>query len=218
MKHFRTFCITPQPCHSHFCWRFLPIWPYLDVWAQNGAYGLCRLVWQYNRVNLSFSWPYMIVSIIWNISELSSSHRSCATDIFVVDCCEFGPNWMFGLKMELMACAGLVCGTPEQVCCFTELICYYQWYETLLNCLHHTSAVPQPFLLLIAANLTLAGCLGSKWSLWPVPSWLVMQQSKSVFLLTLYNSIIDMKNFWTVFITPQLCHSHFCCWLLPIWP
>ena len=28
------------------------------------------------------------------------------------------------------------------------------------NCLHHTSAVPQPFLLLIAANLALTGCLG----------------------------------------------------------
>ena len=27
------------------------------------------------------------------------------------------------------------------------------------NCLHYTSAVPQPFLLLIAANLAQAGCL-----------------------------------------------------------
>ena len=26
------------------------------------------------------------------------------------------------------------------------------------NCLHHTSSVPQPFLLLIAANLAEAGC------------------------------------------------------------
>ena len=28
------------------------------------------------------------------------------------------------------------------------------------NCLHHTSAVSHPFLLLMAANLALAGCLG----------------------------------------------------------
>ena len=28
------------------------------------------------------------------------------------------------------------------------------------NCLHHTSAVPQPFLLLVGANLALAGVLG----------------------------------------------------------
>ena len=28
------------------------------------------------------------------------------------------------------------------------------------NCLHHTSALPQPFLLLIAANFALAGILG----------------------------------------------------------
>ena len=28
------------------------------------------------------------------------------------------------------------------------------------NCLHYTSAVPQPFLLLIGANLALAGVLG----------------------------------------------------------
>ena len=33
------------------------------------------------------------------------------------------------------------------------------------SCLHHTSAVPQPFLLLIAANLALAGCLGQKMEL-----------------------------------------------------
>ena len=87
-----------------------------------------------------------------------------------------------------------------------------------MNCLHYTSAVPQPFLLLIAANLTLAECLGWKWSLWPVPTWLVLQRSKVVFLLTLYDSINDMKYFWNFCITPQPCHSHVCCWLLPICP
>ena len=51
-----------------------------------------------------------------------------------------------------------------------------------------------------------------------MPSWLKVQQSKAVFLITLYDSIIDMKHFLNVSITPQPCHSHFCCWLLPIWP
>ena len=73
-------------------------------------------------------------------------------------------------------------------------------------------------LLLIAANLALAIFLGWKWSLWPVLTWLSVQRSKYVFLLTLHVSINDMKIFRTVFITPQPCHSHFCCWLLPIWP
>ena len=65
----------------------------------------------------------------------------------------------------------------------------------LRNCLHHTSAVPQPFWLLIAANLALAGCLGWKWSLWSVPAWLEVQRSKYVFFLILYDSINDMKHF-----------------------
>ena len=83
--------------------------------------------------------------------------------------------------------------------------------------LHQTSDVPQPFLLLIALNLALAGCLGWKWSLWHVPESLAVQQSKAVFFLTLYNSINDIKYLWTVCIKPQLCHVHVCCWLLPIW-
>ena len=56
-----------------------------------------------------------------------------------------------------MACVNLVGGTTEQSCLFPDLILYYQWYETLPNYLHYTSAVPQPFVLLIAANLALAG-------------------------------------------------------------
>ena len=73
-------------------------------------------------------------------------------------------------------------------------------------------------MLLIAANLALAGCLGWKWSLWPVPTWLALQRIKAVFPLTLYDSINDMKHFWTVCITPQPCHRHSCCWWLQIWP
>ena len=165
-----------------------------------------------------FPWPYMIVSMIWNSSELSSSHLSRATAIFVVDCCQSGPSWISGLKMELMACAGLVGGTTEQGCLFPELICYYKWYEILLICLHYTSAVPQPFLLLIVVNLVLAVFLGRKWSLWSVPTWLAVQRSKAVFLLTLHVIINDMKYFWNLCISPQLCHSRVGCWLVPIWP
>ena len=47
----------------------------------------------------------------------------CATAIFVVDCCRYGPSWMFGPKMDLMACAGLVGGTMEQSCLFPDLKC-----------------------------------------------------------------------------------------------
>ena len=86
------------------------------------------------------------------------------------------------------------------------------------NCLHPTSTLPQPFLLLIAANLSLVGFLGWKWSLWPVPDWLEVQRSKAVFFLTVYDSINDMKYFQNVCITPQPSHSQLCCWLLPIWP
>ena len=156
--------------------------------------------------------------MIWNTSELSASHLSHATAIFVVDCCQFGPSWIFGLKMELMACARLLGGTTEKICIFSDLLWYYQWHEILTNCLHYTSAVSQPFLLLIAANLALAGFLGWKWSLWSVPTWLAVQRSRAVFFLTINVSINDMKYFRTVCITPQPCHSHFCCWLLPIWP
>ena len=92
--------------------------------------------------------------MIWNTYELYASYLSRATAIFVVDCCQFGPSWIFGLE----------------------------------------------------------------WSLWPVPAWLEVQRIIAVFFLTLYDSINDMKYWQTVCITPQPCYSHFCCWLLPIWP
>ena len=59
--------------------------------------------------------------MILNTSELSASHLGRATAILVVDCCQFGHNWIFGLKMEFMACAGLVRVTTEQGCLFTDL-------------------------------------------------------------------------------------------------
>ena len=56
------------------------------------------------------------------LPKLSPSHLSRATAILVVDWCQFGPSWTFGLKMELMAYAGLVGGTTEQSCLFPDLI------------------------------------------------------------------------------------------------
>ena len=122
MKHFQTVCITPHLCHSHFCCWLLPTWPKLGFWAENRAYGLCRLGWRYNREKLSLYWPYMLASMMWNTSELSAPHLSSDTAIFVVDGCQFGPSCVFGLKMELMACADLVGGTTEQSCIFPDLI------------------------------------------------------------------------------------------------
>ena len=53
---------------------------------------------------------------------MSALHLSRATAIVVVDFCQFGPSWMFGLKMELMVFAGLVGNTEEQRCLFPDLI------------------------------------------------------------------------------------------------
>ena len=53
---------------------------------------------------------------------MSALHLSLATAIFVVDGCQFGLSWIFGLKMELMACADLVVNTTDQSCIFPELI------------------------------------------------------------------------------------------------
>ena len=49
-------------------------------------------------------------------------HLSRDTSILVVDTCQFGPSWIFGLKIELMASAGLVGVTPEQSYIFPDLI------------------------------------------------------------------------------------------------
>ena len=150
-----TVCITPQPCHSHFCCWFLPIWPKLDVSAENGAYGLCRIGWRYNRAKLYFSWPYMIVSMIWNNYET-------------------------------------VCITPQP--CHSHFCC---WLLPIW-----------PYLYFCAENGAYGlGRLG----------WRYNGENMS-FLLTLYDSINDIKYFWNFCITPQPCHSHFCCWFLPIWP
>ena len=48
--------------------------------------------------------------------KLSVLHLSGAIAILVVDCCQFDPSWIFGLKTELMASADLIGGTTEQSC------------------------------------------------------------------------------------------------------
>ena len=74
----------------------------LDVWAENGAYGLCWIGWWYNGANLYFPSSYMILYMIRNTAEMSASHLSRAKAIFIVDCCQFVPSLIFGLKTELM--------------------------------------------------------------------------------------------------------------------
>ena len=64
----------------------------------------------------------MIVSMILNNSNLYASHLSRATVILVVDCCQYGPSWILGLKMELMDCANFVGGTTEQSSIFLDII------------------------------------------------------------------------------------------------
>ena len=51
-----------------------------------------------------------------------SLHLSRVTAIFVVDGCQFGPIWIFGLKMEILACSGSIGGTTEQGFIFPDLI------------------------------------------------------------------------------------------------
>ena len=134
------------------------------------------------RSKCVFSWLYMIVSMIWNTSKLSQWHLSRATNVFVVDSCQFSATFVLGLTMVLLVAANLAHaqfrglnrlmhsadlfgGTTEQSCLFPDLIWYYQWYEKLPNCLAHTPAVPQPLLLFITANFTLTAFIRWKWSL-----------------------------------------------------
>ena len=81
-------CLLSIPANLSLSW----------FWDKNRAYSLCWILWRYKGAQLSFSWPYMIVSIIWITSELSASHLIRATSIFV-------PIWMLGLKIKLMTCA-----------------------------------------------------------------------------------------------------------------
>ena len=158
--------------------------------------------------------------MIWNTYEMSSLHRSRAKTIFVVDGCQFGPSLIFVLKMDLIECVDLVGGTTDHSFLFPYLIWYNELYEFPPNCLHYTSAMPHPFLLLIAANLVLTVFLGWKWSLWPVPTWLELQRRKYFFSMTLYDTINYMKHFQNVCIIFTRATSIFvvdCCQFGPNW-
>ena len=80
--------------------------------------------------------------------------------IFVLDFCQFGPGWMFGLKMELMAYADLFGGTTEQICIFTDLHVSINDMKYLRNVCITPQLCHSYFLLLIATNLALAVFLG----------------------------------------------------------
>ena len=71
---------------------------------------------------------------------MSVLHLSRATAIFVVDWCQFGPSWIFGLKIELMACADLVDATTEQKILFLTL------YDSIndMKYFKTVSITPQP--------------------------------------------------------------------------
>ena len=49
-------------------------------------------------------------------------HLSFATAILVDYFCQFGPSWIFGLKIEIMAWADLLGCTPEKSCIFHDII------------------------------------------------------------------------------------------------
>ena len=49
-------------------------------------------------------------------------HTSAVSQPFFYDGCQFGPSYIFGLRMELMVCAVLVGGTTEQSCLFPDLV------------------------------------------------------------------------------------------------
>ena len=156
--------------------------------------------------------------MVWNTSELSELNLSRATVIFVVNCCQFGQYWIYGLKMELMAMPTWLVVQQSK---YVFLLSLYDinndmrqfWIVCITPQLCHIN-----LLLLLAANLGLAGCLGLKWNLRPVPTWMAVQQIKAVFSLILYDSINDMKHFREIITAPEHCHSHFCCRLLQIWP
>ena len=139
-----------------------------------GAYDLCRLGWSYKGAKLSFSWPYMIVSIIWNNSvNVSITPQPCYSHY----CCWLLTIWP---KLDFWAESGAY-GLCQLGWRYNWAKLIFSWpyikvsmiWNTSENSTLHLSRVTA-ILLLIAANLAQAGVLGWKWSLWPVPAWLVL--------------------------------------------
>ena len=61
----------------------------LDISAENGTYGMCRLGCWYNGANMYLYWSYMILSMIWNTSERSESHISRAIVFLLLIAADF---------------------------------------------------------------------------------------------------------------------------------
>ena len=147
---------------------------------------------------------------------MSTLHLRRTTAIFVVDCCQFGRSCIFGLKIGAYGLCRLGWWYNG-----AKLYFYlpYMIVSMIWNTSKNFSITPQPchshFLLLIDVNLALAVFLGWKLALMASAGGTTEQRC---ILMTLYECINDMKYFWNVSITTQLCYSHFCCWLLPIWP
>ena len=198
-----TVSITYQPCHSQFCCWLLPIWPLLGVLAENGAYVLCRLGWRYDRAKLSFSWPYMIISMIWNKSELSVSHLSRTTAFLLLIAANLAQAGFMGWKLSLWPDLTWLALQLSKAVFFLTL---YHSINDMKHCWTFC-ITSQPchnqFCFLMADNLALAGFLGWKWSLWPLLTSLALQLSKAVFFMILYDIINDMKHFQTLYITPH---------------
>ena len=63
---------------------------------------------------------------------MTALHFSRATAIFVVDCCQFGPSWIYWMKIEIMACAGLVGFTMEPFfLTLYDIINYMRYFGTV---------------------------------------------------------------------------------------
>ena len=143
-----------------------------------------HLGWRYNRAKLSISWPNMIVSVIWNSSEIFASHLSRATAIFGVDCCQFSPSWIFGLTTELI----ILCRLGWQ---YLRAKLYFYWPYMMVLIIWNNSKLSASHLSRATAIFVVDCCqfgpsciLGLKWSLWNVPTWLAVQWSIAIFIMT----------------------------------
>ena len=108
-------------------------------------------------------------------SELSASHLSHATAIFVVDCCQFGPSWIFILSMIWNTSELSTSHRILPWCIFTQI--KKSAWDTISNT-HNVYLVLNGMQL-----LRLYGSINYMKLFWP--TWSEVQQSKPVFLLTL---------------------------------
>ena len=64
---------------------------------------------------------YDIINDMKHFLTVCITPQPCHSHFVLLIAANFGPSWIFGLKMELMACAGLVGGTTEQRCIFNVI-------------------------------------------------------------------------------------------------